>query len=303
INKVAFVINYANNTWDNNGGQDYHIDFGTLDTSTQQSFVMDGVLDAVATKAASINNLDLFLAASGSNLYVATQSATSQSGDMFIFISDSIRPLVTAPWAKSGKVTGWNYFLANESSNNWSGWFDKNGAGISLQNKSGTTLEGYFSPQSLFGKSALKLYIAIAKYQTADAGALLSQLPANNGDGNIDAAEWFTYDYGVTKVQNVNIIPDHFALQQNYPNPFNPSTTISFSIANVGTDDNPSRNMNTTITIFDLIGREVATIVNDHFSPGTYSVIWDAKNVPSGMYFYRLQSGDFTAVRRMILLK
>jgi hypothetical protein len=306
VHRIAFVINYANNTWDNNGGQDYHIDFGTTDTTSQQAFVMDGVLDAAATKVASINSIDLYVGMIGSNLYLATQSASSQNGDMFIFITDSLRSPAAAPWAKSGTVNQWSYVLANESSNNWSGWFDKNGAGISMQNKSGGVLEGYFSPQSLFGTAALKLYIAVAKYATADGGALLSHLPANNGDGNISADEWHLVDYGVTSVGQITIVPKDFSLEQNFPNPFNPSTTITFSIADVGTDASSSvkrQNANTTITLYDLLGREVTTLVNQQFSPGTYSVTWNAKDQPSGMYFYRLHSGDFSAVKRMILLK
>ncbi len=97
--------------------------------------------------------------------------------------------------------------------------------------------------------------------------------------------------------------PMEFTISQNYPNPFNPSTTITFSLPAVGTNASPFRFTNTTITIFDLLGREITTLVNDHFNPGTYSVTWNAKNVPSGVYFYRLQSGDFTVTKRMMLLK
>ncbi len=303
VNTIAFVINYANNTWDNNGGQDYHIDFGTTDTAAQKSFVMDGTLDNTAVKAASANGIDLYIGTLGTDLYVATQSASAQSGDVFIFISDSLRQLKAAPWAKSGQVTGWSYFLANESSNNWSGWFDKNTAGVSMQNKSGAVLEGYFSPQSLFGTSALTLYIAVAHYQSSDGGVLNTQLPSSNSDGDIDASEWFPVNYGTTTVPETRYVPDEYELFQNYPNPFNPSTTITFSIPNSGAGTGARFAGNTRISIIDLLGRTVATVSDRYFSPGVHSVTWDAKNFPSGVYFYQLQSGYFSQIKRMMLIK
>jgi len=303
VNTIAFVINYANNTWDNNGGQDYHIVFGTMDTTVQPGFVMDGTLDAKAVNVASNNGIDLHIGWNSSELYIASQTAVSQNGDMFIFISDSARPLKAAAWGKTGKVSGWNIFLGNESSNNWSGWFDKNGVGTTLQNKSGTILEGFFSPLSVFGNVPSKLYIAVGKYGTADADPLLSQVPAGNGDSNIDPNEWFEYKYGITSVVKNNQLPSAFSLEQNYPNPFNPSTTISFSIPSSPLPPGEGSGVRATLTVFDLLGREVATLINEHLDPGSYSVTWNAQNSPSGIYFYRLHSGDFTQTKRMLLLK
>ena len=89
-------------------------------------------------------------------------------------------------------------------------------------------------------------------------------------------------------------IPSEFSLEHNYPNPFNPSTTIQFSI---------TRSASTQLTIYDLLGREVATLVNEAMAPGTYKVRWDANAVASGIYFYRLRSGEYTETKRMLLLK
>ncbi|NUN70655.1 MAG: T9SS type A sorting domain-containing protein [Bacteroidetes bacterium] len=294
VHRIAFVINYANNTWDNNGGQDYHIDFGTNDTTVQSSFVMDGSLDASSSVFASHSGIDLSIGWNKSELYVATQSAASQSGDMFIFISDSIRPLKQAQWGKAGQVSGWTLFLGNESSNNWSGWFDKNGAGTSLQNKSGTVLEGYFSPLSVFGKVPTKVYIAVGKYQTADNGTLLAQVPAGNGDGNIDPAEWFEYSYAPLTVRRTGSRPALFHLAQNHPNPFNPSTAISFSLAEDG---------NASLVIFDLLGRTVAALMDGRYTAGSYEVRWNAAGFPSGLYLYRLHSNGHSITKRMMLLK
>ncbi len=88
--------------------------------------------------------------------------------------------------------------------------------------------------------------------------------------------------------------PIDYVLYQNYPNPFNPSTTISFSIPVQG---------NVSLKIFNVIGQEVAALVNENLSTGNYSFNWNASNQPSGIYFYNLQTGNFVETKKMILLK
>ena len=85
-----------------------------------------------------------------------------------------------------------------------------------------------------------------------------------------------------------------FALDQNYPNPFNPSTNISFSL--------PSRSF-VSLKIFDLMGRDVATLVSAELSAGTHSRQWNADGVQSGVYYYRLQAGEYSTTKTMIVLK
>jgi len=98
----------------------------------------------------------------------------------------------------------------------------------------------------------------------------------------------------ITDVEDEQIIPTEIALKQNYPNPFNPATTISYGI--------PVKS-NVILKVFDLTGSEVATLINEEKQPGTYKVEWNASNLPSGVYFYRLQAGDFTEIKKMTLLK
>ncbi len=89
-------------------------------------------------------------------------------------------------------------------------------------------------------------------------------------------------------------IPQAFALEQNYPNPFNPSTEIRFTISGAGF---------VSLRVFDVLGREVATLANQTLQPGGFSATWDAAHAPSGTYFYRLQSGDLSETRKMVLTK
>lgn len=86
----------------------------------------------------------------------------------------------------------------------------------------------------------------------------------------------------------------NYNLSQNYPNPFNPSTLINFTLKKSGI---------TTLKVFDVLGKEVAVVLNREMSAGNHQIIFDGSNLSSGLYFYQLQSGDFTATRKMMLLK
>jgi hypothetical protein len=97
-----------------------------------------------------------------------------------------------------------------------------------------------------------------------------------------------------------NVVPTEFALEQNYPNPFNPVTKIRFEIP---LSKGGQRGLYSTLKIFDILGREVATLVNEQLQPGTYEVTFDGTNMNSGIYFYQLVSGNYKETRRMILLK
>jgi hypothetical protein len=90
------------------------------------------------------------------------------------------------------------------------------------------------------------------------------------------------------------LIPEHFALYQNYPNPFNPVTTIQFSV---------ETNSKTSLQIFDITGRLVETLVNENLEPGYHEITWNATNVSSGVYIYKLTTDAGQLTRKMILLK
>ncbi len=97
-------------------------------------------------------------------------------------------------------------------------------------------------------------------------------------------------------VQQSNRQPDQFLLEQNYPNPFNPSTVINYQL---------SVNSNVTLKLYDVLGREVATLVNEHLPAGiyNYSFSTDRFQLPSGIYFYRLTSGNFSAIKKLVVAK
>jgi hypothetical protein len=102
------------------------------------------------------------------------------------------------------------------------------------------------------------------------------------------------YTQGTTGIQNKSTVVSNFKLSQNYPNPFNPTTTIQYEIPNSGL---------VTLKVYDILGREVKTLVNQHKNSGSYEVNFNAGNFSSGVYFYRLQAGNFIQTKKMILLK
>lgn len=95
--------------------------------------------------------------------------------------------------------------------------------------------------------------------------------------------------------------PTEFTLQQNYPNPFNPSTTITFTIRNVG--HGYIRPLQTKLIVYDILGREIKSLVNEVKSPGTYEVKFNGSDLSSGTYFYKITVGNFTQTKKMLLVK
>jgi hypothetical protein len=123
---------------------------------------------------------------------------------------------------------------------------------------------------------------------------LLSDADAQPLESSFISSAWTVGDGTLDNEQ-----PLAYELSANYPNPFNPSTTIDYSIATAG---------EVNIIVYDMMGREVRTLVSNFATPGSYSVVWDAVNndglsVSAGMYVYKMISGDFVEVNKMLLVK
>ena len=106
--------------------------------------------------------------------------------------------------------------------------------------------------------------------------------------------------YESVKENTSNGVPDRYVLDQNYPNPFNPSTAIHYSLP-VGQDGILSNHV--SLRVFNLLGQEVATLVNGVEQAGNHEVVWDATGFPSGVYFYRLTAGGFVETKKLVLLR
>jgi N-acetylmuramoyl-L-alanine amidase len=123
----------------------------------------------------------------------------------------------------------------------------------------------------------------------------MTYLPGNDNTGTIYFDDLRTASFSPTDVTEIpGTTPTEFSLQQNYPNPFNPSTIISWQTP-VGSWQ--------TLKVYDILGNEVAALLNEYKSAGSYKAVFDGSNLSSGIYFYTLRSGDFIKTNKMILIK
>jgi hypothetical protein len=115
----------------------------------------------------------------------------------------------------------------------------------------------------------------------------------NIGDGFWSAPFRFTTAQFVSVAAGQSV-PAEFSLGQNHPNPFNPATTIGFSLPQAH---------RVTIKVFDILGQEVATLLDEEVPAGSFTVTWNATKAASGIYFYRIVAGDFVQTKRMVLMR
>lgn len=141
--------------------------------------------------------------------------------------------------------------------------------------------------------------------ETIDISIFIETADLDTGDYGIqiefehNAGEGFTYIpleliITTSSVETNSTVPTEYSLTQNFPNPFNPSTSIFYTVKKPGL---------TSISIFDITGRKVTDLVNQHMNTGNYRITYDAADLPAGLYLYQMKSGNFTAVKKMLLVK
>ena len=116
----------------------------------------------------------------------------------------------------------------------------------------------------------------------------------------IDPENWILRDVNnITDINAEQILPEYFSLAQNYPNPFNPSTTINYTVPSV-----VNKNFHSLqLKIYNALGKHISTLVNEKQNAGSYNINFNSENLPTGVYYYSLTSGNFTKTKKMILLK
>lgn len=159
---------------------------------------------------------------------------------------------------------------------------------------------GYIKTASSILSNKLKL----VETMNSSGMSMLTWSDGRNDGGDIYAQNvWINGQFGNPGGIQIlsNKVPDRFSLSQNYPNPFNPSTKIKFDIPIPLAKG--VRGMDVKLMIYDIIGREITTLVNQQLNPGSYSITWDASSYTSGIYFYKLIAGQYNSTKKMVLVK
>lgn len=291
---VDFVFQNGANVWDNNGGADWHV---ATTGAHAPAHVIDGTLDAGAVAVANCAGQSLYADYDGHWLYLAAPKASAL--DHFVFVA---RPestsLAAAPWAKAGQVAGYTLMLANESSNGWSGFFDRAGAQptAGLQKATGAVLEALVDVTQYFSPAPPALQVAFAGYGTADGGTLQSQVPCGNGDGTLAAAE------------RTNVFSSAVLSVSPAARPAGPALRIASAMpahdAFRAVVD-AARGEPVRVQVLDVRGAVVATLY-DAVAPGPLSLSaslrGEGRSAPAGIYFVTARTPRGSSTCRLVLV-
>lgn len=250
------------------------------------------------------------IAVAGSNLFAGTDSYPFGAGGAWLSTNNG------ANWTASGLTNQYVWSITSSGSNIFAGtagtvYLSQNN-GTSWTIPAGTGFSGgdinlAVSGTNLFAGTNNGIYLSTNNgtswlhknhgFTNSPNGPMVwALLFANNyifAGTNISV--WRRSSTEIINIKQISgLVPSSYSLSQNYPNPFNPVTNLEFEISDLGF---------VTLKIYDLLGKEVATLVNEKLNPGTYRVEFDAGSFTSGVYFYRLTSGEFTDTKRMLLVK
>lgn len=186
----------------------------------------------------------------------------------------------------TGGTISWTFPSLTSGTYHLRTFYQNTGSSQSLVIKDGSTT---VSTESFAGLAAGTGLDNFSSSFTLSAGS--HTLSVSGANMNIDYIQLIKEVVGAV---GKNGPPSEYALEQNYPNPFNPSTTINFTIGKIS---------NVKLRIYNILGQQVATLLDTRMTPGSHSVVFDAAKLASGVYFYRLEAGEFTSVKKMLLIK
>jgi hypothetical protein len=258
-------------------------------------FTMNGVLDASAVPLASNGGITLYGVYKPPQLYLATNAAAAQGGDMVVLLSDSRGTLRAAPLGKAGQAGAWKASLFGRASGDPAAWADGTETlmnSVSVDT-SGTVLEGVVDVGLLFGKNPPNLYLALAKYAPGSGGALLAQAPVGNGDGNVDGAEFLQLN-GVVGVPETPVtIAERVRVELLGAQPSAHGARIRLTLGVAGDVD---------ITLQNVAGRRIARIAGGTYEAGVHDFTVATQMAP-GVYFLVTRALGETRATRVVIVK
>lgn len=287
---LIYIVGGYNGSADAANVQIYNVVSNTWTVGTPRPGTLTAGLRAgiSGNKLVILGGYSQTLATSVSDAYVGTIGATAET---ITWSANQPYPGGTLGRHAGGQVYGQNpnfpYVLFTGG--------DPNGAGTSTKVETygyNTTTNAWdLGPNKTTGVSNIDNFVGITRNDTL----YMVCLGGYNGSIVTAVNEWLCLGPAtLTGISNNGIVPKNYSLEQNYPNPFNPTTNIKFALPVSG---------NVEVKVFDVLGNEVATIVNEYKSAGTYTADFDASSLSSGVYFYTLKSGSFIESKKMLLVK
>jgi hypothetical protein len=266
---------------------------------TQQGskLVGTGAVGSLVYQGASVS-----ISSDGNTAIVGGSGDNGSSGAVWVFIRNS------GVWTQQGsKLSGTGsvgnsdqgYSVAITSNGNTiieGGFNDNAGTGaVWIFNRSGGVWTQ--SGQKLVGTNAVGG--SSQGYSVAISSNGSTAIEGGYSDNVGTGAAWVFFNPSIGISQISTNVPEKFSLEQNYPNPFNPSTKIKFDVPAFERGEGGM----TVLKVYSNLGNEIATLVNDKLQPGTYEVTFNASQYSSGIYFYKLQTDNFSETKKMLLIK
>ncbi len=216
--------------------------------------------------------------------------ATNVSPKLKQLISGSLDWLSNAAGQMPVELVSFNAsVLDNAVSLNWTTATEKNNSGFAIERKENNG--NYKQITFISGKgSTTERSIYSFQDKNLNPGTYVYRLRQVDFDGSFQLSNETSVDIS---------IPNNFVLEQNYPNPFNPTTKIKYRLPDVGT----RHALSVQLKVYDILGNEIATLVNEAKASGSYEVTFNASGLATGMYVYKLQAGSFTSIRKMMVIK
>ncbi|MGA2668957.1 MAG: T9SS type A sorting domain-containing protein [Ignavibacteria bacterium] len=208
----------------------------------------------------------------------------TDNGHTFVALNAN-QPSIMSVYSKNGNMLA--YYMESQSGNNtFIKSFMSDGSGNLGWGGVILVPSSYLSPKLRLNTTINSSGMSMLAWQDNrnDGGGIYAQ--------NINLDGSFGNTLGITGISGT--APKEFSLSQNFPNPFNPSTEIKFDIAKLS---------NVKLNIYNVLGEKIALLVDQNLPAGSYSVNWDASEMPSGVYFYKIYAGDFSATKKLILIK
>ncbi len=263
-------------------------------------FVMDGALDPSAQLLASNDGIDLYAAYRTGQLYVATEAAPTQGGDVIVFVAGQHGALTAAPLGKSGQVGAWTAYLANQNSDNRTDWADESQTVFTsiAVDSAGGFAEGVVDVGLLFGEYPSVLSLAAGRYGTTPGGALLAQAPAGNGDANLDGDEYADLASTTDAPAAEPLLRQPFLLSSVTPNPVVGRARAVLTLREATEVD---------VAVQDVSGRRISTLAHGFMSAGRHELILDpgagTTRLAPGVYFLAVRALGGVQATRLVILR